>query len=181
MYGGVLPFRLRILTELVYGDANDNKDVWIQHYRAHNERVQQIIPAKQLLVMDISKGDGWEVLCGFLDHADGPCTDLTTPFPRDNTHEAREMRLAKAALAKPQYTADRNSRFAYVSMLAYPSEPDRRDYFMSFLVAVESIRQTGSTYDIVALLYGPISDDDMALLEAESIKARHCLFERPCT
>ncbi len=42
MYGGVLPYRIRILTELVYGDASDNKEVWLQHYRAHNERVKAV-------------------------------------------------------------------------------------------------------------------------------------------
>jgi hypothetical protein len=48
MYGGVLPFRLRYLTELVYGDANDNKDVWIANYNKHNDLVRDTIPAEQV-------------------------------------------------------------------------------------------------------------------------------------
>ena len=174
MYGGVLPFRIRILTELVYGDANDNKDVWIAHYRAHNERVKDTIPADQLLVMDISKGDGWAQLCPFLNHTEGPCADLSSEFPRDNTKESREARMGQRGVTRPNYDAPKGSNFAYVSMLAYPSQPDRRDYLMSFLVAAESIRQTGSSHDVVVMVYGDISDEDLELLASEHIKVCCC-------
>ena len=62
------------------------------------------------------------------------------------------------------------TRFAYVSMLAYPSTPERRDYLISFLVATESIRRTGSTHDVVAMVYGLLSVEDEELLGAEGVK-----------
>lgn len=170
MYGGVLPFRLRILTELVYGDASDNKAVWIAHYNAHNKRVKTMIPEQQLLVMDVSRGDGWSKLCPFLNRRDGACSDVTAEFPRDNTKESRAARMSQRGVTRPNYDAEKGSKYAYVSMLAYPSEADRRDYLMSFLVAAESIRQTGSTHDIVVMVYGSISDEDVELLALESIK-----------
>jgi hypothetical protein len=137
----------------------------------------------QLLVMDVSKGDGFDVLCPFLGRTDGPCSFVSTgaavtPFPRDNTREERSVRVSQRGYSQPAVDAPRGSRYAYVSMLANPSEGSRRDYLMSMLVAAASIRKTGSTYDIVVLLYGTIEDSDAALIESEGIKV--CLL-RLCT
>ena len=126
-------------------------------------------------MFNVANGDGWPQLCSFLDHNHGPCADpAAQDFPRDNTKNDREERRKRGAVAKPSPDATKGSNYAYVSMLAYPSEPDRRDYFMSFLVAAESIRQTGSTYDIVALVYGDIDDSDLQLLHKENIKVSAC-------
>ena len=170
MYGGVLPFRLRILTERVYGDANDNKEEWISHYRAHNELVQTTIPREQLLVFNMT-ADGWSELCSFLQRKDGPCASQNQTFPHENTIKERRKNMIPKELAVPN-SEDAGSKFAYASVLANPTQKNRRDYFMSFLVAAESIRQTGSTHDIVAMIYGSISDDDLDLLRSEDIKVR---------
>ena len=171
-YGGVLPFSLQKLTEAVYGSATIDKDTWLQHYRAHNARVQSVIPAQQLLVLDLFAGDGWPQLCAFLGEAAGPCAaPAAAAFPLLNAQSARRERLDNIrAAALPALLGPGTGEFAYVSLLAHPSSDSRRPYLHSFLVAAESIRQTGSTYDIVALIFGAISDDDLALLEGEGIK-----------
>ncbi len=59
----------------VYGSADEtDKQVWIEHYTAHNAAVMATIPASQLLVIDVTKGEGWNKLCPFLSRADGPCS-----------------------------------------------------------------------------------------------------------
>jgi hypothetical protein len=125
--------------------------------------------------MDVSKGDGFDVLCPFLGHADGPCAFMQTgepipSFPRDNTRESRSARVAQRGYSQPSVDTPKGSPYAYVSMLANPSEASRRDYLMSMLVAASSIRETGSTYDIVVMIFGDISSDDVALIESEGIK-----------
>ena len=174
LYGGVLPYRLRLLTEHVYGTADDNKEVWIQHYNAHNKRVRETIPKHQLLELDVSNGDGWAQLCPYLGMTHGPCADPSQPFPRENTKESREAGLLARSLRHGiQWTPEtqsEHSKYAYVSLLAYPSSSEHRDYFVSFLVAADSIRQSGSKQDIVALIYGALSSEEESILQSESIK-----------
>jgi hypothetical protein len=50
----------------VYGSATAYEFLYRKKYREHNERVIQKIPAQQLLLMNITEGDGWEKLCPFL-------------------------------------------------------------------------------------------------------------------
>ena len=61
MYGGVLPFRLRMLMETVYGDSNINEAVWLQHYREHNQRVVEVWSAglvtMERLIAIVAAGD----------------------------------------------------------------------------------------------------------------------------
>jgi len=81
-FGGALPFRLRDLTEKVYGSATPNEAVWKAHYDAHNSRIIASLPAHQLLVMDITAGDGWNMLCPFLGLQRGPCSPASNEaFP----------------------------------------------------------------------------------------------------
>jgi hypothetical protein len=172
LYGGVLPFRLQALTELVYGTAEINKEIWIEHYRAHNARVQAVIPASQLLVLNVFNGDGWAELCSFLGAHNGPCSDMTSAFPVSNTLSDRQSRVNFQSLPKPSLVAPNTNAFAYVSLLAHPSHPEHRDFFRSFLVAATSLRKTGTTYDIIALVYGGIDLLDQQLLEELNIKVK---------
>jgi hypothetical protein len=50
----------------VYGSAVATEFLYRKKYREHNERVLRTIPPENLLVMDITAGDGWEVLCPFV-------------------------------------------------------------------------------------------------------------------
>ena len=174
LYDGTIPFRLRKITELVYGTAEANHDIWIKNFNAHNKRVREIIPEKQLLVMDITRGDGWNKLCPFLEVTTGPCLHPEEPFPRENDKNSRENGLtARKNRLGIQWTPESqpvHTRFAYASLLAYPSSAEHRDYFVSFLVAVESIRETGSKQDVVALVYGQLSTEEERILQNEKIK-----------
>ena len=171
LYGGVLPFRLRMLTELVYGSSNVDEELWVAKYREHNERVQAVVPANQLLVLNIFEGDGWAQLCPFLGMTSGPCGDEAVEFPVLNKHAERHSRFqSRVPSVLPALHGPGTNKFAYASLLANPSSSDHRDYLLSFLVAAESIRQTGSTYDIVAMVYGVINEEDEQLLINEDIK-----------
>lgn len=64
---------------LVYGSARATEFLFKKRFTEHNERVRAEVPARRLLVMDISAGDGWEVLCPFLG-VEIP----DRPFPHEN-------------------------------------------------------------------------------------------------
>lgn len=46
---------------------------------SHEGAVMELVPPEQLLVLDVSEGDGWENLCGFLG-----CEVPDEPFPHEN-------------------------------------------------------------------------------------------------
>jgi hypothetical protein len=127
--------------------------------------------------MDVSKGDGFDVLCPFLGRTDGPCSFVSTgaavtPFPRHEAHlEQSSQTFHDHSHTQSSLHERPHSRYAYVAMLANPSRKSKaRTYLLDFLVAAASIRKTGSTHEIVALVYGAIEDSDVALLESEGIK-----------
>ena len=174
---GILPFRLRALHDLVYGTADDVKETWLNHYRQHNQRVQDVIPPEQLLVIDVSKSWTYTELCYFLEETEGPCADITVQFPAVNPKEERELAASNRrnpnVLEVMPVTDKPLTQRAYVSLLAFPSDPKRRDYFISFLVAADTIRSTGTEHDIVAMVYGGIDKEDIDLLVMEGIKYVH--------
>src|SRR5208283_3567968 len=55
-----------LLHNCVYGSSTALEFLWKKKYLDHNESVVQQVPPERLLVMDITAGDGWEKLCGFL-------------------------------------------------------------------------------------------------------------------
>jgi len=54
----------------------------VKRFVSHNLEVIAAIPAERLLVMDVVKGDGWDVLCPFLGLSTAECPS-STPFPRE--------------------------------------------------------------------------------------------------
>lgn len=63
------------------GDPVGNKSIYIERYENHKTDVLDYFKDRpnDLLVMDFAKGDGWEVLCPFLE------TEIpSTPFPHVN-------------------------------------------------------------------------------------------------
>ena len=70
------------LRKYTYGSEKILPSLYLKRFREHNERVRQVIPQDQLLVMDITKGDGWAKLCPFLDR---PVP--AEPFPCRNVAE----------------------------------------------------------------------------------------------
>lgn len=78
---------------IVYGSIEPKEYLYRKVYREHNERVLREIPADRLLVMDITCGDGWESLCGFLGHE-----IPGEPFPHKNASIGREHETIKPRL-----------------------------------------------------------------------------------
>jgi hypothetical protein len=58
----------------VYGVVDYNESIFSHFYDQHEKRVLEYFAAfpDQFLVMDISRGDGWNKLCGFLGVVDIP-------------------------------------------------------------------------------------------------------------
>ena len=75
----------RLLREQVYGSFEFDPDLWLASYEDHVQEVRRYFVGRpdDLLEMDISAGDGWDVLCPFL-HVPSP----TLPFPHENSIEA---------------------------------------------------------------------------------------------
>jgi hypothetical protein len=71
-------FRWR-LRNLAYGSPMAHEFLFRKRYREHNDGVAAAVSPGRLLVMDITAGDGWEKLCGFLRE---PIPDIE--FPHEN-------------------------------------------------------------------------------------------------
>ena len=84
----------------IYGSRNPEATTLFRvKYRQHNERVQAVIPAEKLLVLNVK--EGWKPLCEFLG-----CDVPSTQFPRANVARANtKVNMAKmAAIAKSKIT-----------------------------------------------------------------------------
>ena len=53
------------LRRLVYGSTNAREFLYKKKYEEHNLFVKKTIPADRLLILDFTKGDGWEKICKF--------------------------------------------------------------------------------------------------------------------
>lgn len=85
--------------EWIYGCGSPagHEDVWLARYLKHNEEVRAYFADRpeDLLVMDFAKGDGWEILCAFLDK---PIPNLR--FPVKNSSSNRKIRKIRRAIQK---------------------------------------------------------------------------------
>lgn len=75
----------------IYGKGcpKGNEDVYLERYNRHNAEVVEYFAdrPKDLLVLDLTAGDGWTKICPFLGFP-VPCV----PFPRSNTAADRKER-----------------------------------------------------------------------------------------
>lgn len=78
----------------IFQGRMQDKAFVIDQYLAHNQAVRDNVPAECLLEFD--PGDGWEPLCEFLDR---PIPD--EPYPRTNTTEEFQQRMAETGSAAP--------------------------------------------------------------------------------
>ena len=82
------------MREWIYGVGcpAGNESVYLKRYQKHNQDVAAFFKKqrKQLLIMNLAKGDGWEKLCPHLGF-DVP----SQPFPHANQAESRERFLAR--------------------------------------------------------------------------------------
>jgi hypothetical protein len=77
------------------GCPKGNEETYIRRYEAHNAAALAYFAHRpnDLLVMDLTAGDGWEKLCGFLGRQ-APAA----PFPHVNRADKREQRNLQAGL-----------------------------------------------------------------------------------
>ncbi len=79
------------MREMIYGaDAGapeGNESIYLERYRRHGREVREYFKDRpdDLLIMDLTAGDGWPALCDFLGY-EVP----DKPFPRANTAESRK-------------------------------------------------------------------------------------------
>lgn len=66
----------RALRQYAYGSTTASEYLYKKRFDDHNRLVQAVIPPERLLVIDITKGDGWQKICPFLGY-----DTVTTPFP----------------------------------------------------------------------------------------------------
>lgn len=79
------------------GDPVGHEDLYVRRYRRHIREVKDHFRDRpdDLLVMDITDGEGWEKLCPFLGHP-----VRREPFPKVNTAEQRETLKVKLGRLK---------------------------------------------------------------------------------
>lgn len=75
-----------------HGSPLGSEYIYSERFDRHNKEAVEYFKNRpqDLLVIDITKGDGWEKLCPFL-NKDIP----DVPFPKSNTAEMREARAGK--------------------------------------------------------------------------------------
>ena len=83
------------INRALYGTTTFDRDVFLETYRRHNREVREYFAdrPRDLLVLDITAGEGFEVLCPFLG------IELPKePFPHWNKQEgAWKVKLGKVA------------------------------------------------------------------------------------
>ena len=79
------------MRQWIYGVGSPlgNEEIYVWRYEEHNAAVVEYFAKRppDLLVLDVTKGDGWPLLCGFLG-LDVP----DVPFPHENSKEDRERK-----------------------------------------------------------------------------------------
>jgi sulfotransferase family protein len=70
-----------------YGAPRGNEGVYVERYQRHNREVLEYFQKRpnDLLVLNLTRGEGWPELCRFLDLTEPQC-----PFPHANDAQARE-------------------------------------------------------------------------------------------
>ena len=162
---GVQPRTVAALHQHVYGSAQPDAALWTARFRAHNAKVRALVPPEQLLVLDITNGDGWPQLCAFLGRTDGPCAGPVggRPFPHLNTKaaiaasgEKEDVPCADTARARRCRVAadapERKGKYAYVLSLAGRSPQTWSDYTRAALVVARALREAGAAHDVVVML-----------------------------
>lgn len=95
----------RAVRRAVYGTEEFDPDLWRAGFRRHNERVLRYFAERpeDLLVMDVTRGEGWEKLCPFLGK---PIPAAAFPFANKSSRLLRMLPQGfKQALRTPYVVA----------------------------------------------------------------------------
>jgi hypothetical protein len=89
------------------GDPIGNEKLYVERYERHNREVLAYFAERpdDLLVLELTTGDGWTRLCAFLRHS---VPDV--PFPWRNSKQSREDRAERLAARRKQRKARRLSK-----------------------------------------------------------------------
>lgn len=79
------------------GHPKGNEKIYLNRYKNHNQEVIDYFKNRpeDFLILDFSKGDGWEKLCSFL-NKDIP----NIPFPHTNKASDRQLKEQKKSIKK---------------------------------------------------------------------------------
>jgi hypothetical protein len=149
------PFRTR-LRNMVYGSTTACEFLYKKRYLEHNNGVLRTVPADRLLVMDVTAGDGWEVLCPFVGKE-----IPSVPFPHANPTPVggrdyiRELYLADQEIAS---LVPEGQTFILVDENWWVDEVAHGRRVIPFL------EQHGE-------YWGPPPDDSTAIAELERLRA----------
>jgi len=86
----------------VYGTACPSAMTTLKAYFNTNRHILRTIPPDRLLVMDITRGDGYELLCPFLEIPADACPPPGTPFPNGE----HPLLATTTPIKKPTETSD---------------------------------------------------------------------------
>ena len=146
---------------LVYGSSVAREFLYKKRYREHNERVLSKIPSKQLLVMNITAGDGWNVLCPFLGRS-----MPSVPFPHDNrTPVSGADYMAQLRLATEEINELVPSQVPFILV-------DQGWWYSELGVRGQPVPFTEKN----GQYWGPPLDDGTAIKEFERLRMRGAQF-----
>lgn len=118
----------------LYGEPSlvGNEDLYLARYRRHNDDVRRYFAARpdDLLIMDLTAGDGWMKLCAFLDE---PAPSV--PFPIENAAPASLRGRRKLRYVARTYAPRFVRRFWFtlrLALLRARGRPDPRNRFNNF-------------------------------------------------
>lgn len=90
-----------------YGSPVGNEQVYLNRYRQHNKDVIEYFSSRKndLLVINISKGQGWVELCDFLGHE-----KPNVKFPRANSYNQRKIKILMIKLKRAKKQIARTTK-----------------------------------------------------------------------
>eukprot|EP00042_Codosiga_hollandica_P052519 m.668233 g.668233 ORF g.668233 m.668233 type:complete len:824 (-) comp58517_c0_seq1:201-2672(-) len=165
------------------------KGKWLSKYKAHIAEVIDTIPALRILVVDLMEQKALEKICRFIGAAQGVCAKPSVDYFRNRSPspapqpviaevpEGYETPFARSASVPAIFCDVRplglkpTSKFAYVALVDTISstDPVKLQYLVGTLIAIESLRSTGTKQDILMLTLNPVSISDLAMLQAVNI------------
>jgi hypothetical protein len=146
------PFKWN-LRHYAYGSAVASEFLFRKKYREHNERVLRRIPVERLLVMDITRGDGWQELCPFLKV---PIPAII--FPHQNSHNENSDEYLQRAVNDLMRVVPEGESFALVDGCVLDT---------SSMIGRTAIRFSERD----GIYWGAPPDDESAIRECERLRA----------
>jgi hypothetical protein len=145
-----------------YGLATFNEDVFRHVYHSHVENVRRYFADRpdDLLVIDVTAGDGWPELCGFLgrDRPDTPFPNVKPGWRPEGELQPAETTLVPRRERAPRRAGDAPEPFVVVIPVRNPKDDKVNDYAVieSLLerTVTSVLRQTHPATSVVVVCHG---------------------------